>query len=50
YLPQGQVQFQTPVEAFESALSSAASNDLVLVAGSFHTVGEVLEYWQSKNK
>ncbi|EPW4776862.1 bifunctional tetrahydrofolate synthase/dihydrofolate synthase [Vibrio parahaemolyticus] len=50
YLPQGQVQFQTPVEAFESALSSAASNDLVLVAGSFHTVGEVLEHWQSKNK
>ncbi|HBH7908896.1 bifunctional tetrahydrofolate synthase/dihydrofolate synthase [Vibrio parahaemolyticus] len=50
YLPQGQVQFQTPVEAFESALSSAASNDLVLVAGSFHTVGEVLEYWQSKDK
>ncbi|ELA8169824.1 bifunctional tetrahydrofolate synthase/dihydrofolate synthase [Vibrio parahaemolyticus] len=50
YLPQGQVQFQTPVEAFESALSSAASNDVVLVAGSFHTVGEVLEYWQSKNK
>ncbi|HCH4280206.1 TPA: bifunctional tetrahydrofolate synthase/dihydrofolate synthase [Vibrio parahaemolyticus] len=50
YLPQGQVQFQTPVEAFESALSSAASNDVVLVAGSFHTVGEVLEHWQSKNK
>ncbi len=50
YLPQGQVQFETPVEAFESALSSAASNDVVLVAGSFHTVGEVLEHWQSKNK
>ncbi|KJQ86055.1 MULTISPECIES: bifunctional tetrahydrofolate synthase/dihydrofolate synthase [Vibrio] len=50
YLPQGQVQFQTPVEAFESALSNAASNDVVLVAGSFHTVGEVLEHWQSKNK
>ncbi|EGQ7971698.1 bifunctional tetrahydrofolate synthase/dihydrofolate synthase [Vibrio parahaemolyticus] len=50
YLPQGQVQFQTPVEAFESALSSAASNDVVLIAGSFHTVGEVLEHWQSKNK
>ncbi|EGQ7685693.1 TPA: bifunctional tetrahydrofolate synthase/dihydrofolate synthase [Vibrio parahaemolyticus] len=50
YLPQGQVQFQTPIEAFESALSSAASDDVVLVAGSFHTVGEVLEHWQSKNK
>ncbi|ELB2007175.1 bifunctional tetrahydrofolate synthase/dihydrofolate synthase [Vibrio parahaemolyticus] len=50
YLPQGQVQFQTPIEAFESALSSAASDDVVLVAGSFHTVGEVFEHWQSKNK
>ncbi|HCG9711599.1 TPA: bifunctional tetrahydrofolate synthase/dihydrofolate synthase [Vibrio parahaemolyticus] len=50
YLPQGQVQFQTPIEAFDSALSSAALDDVVLVAGSFHTVGEVLEHWQSKNK
>lgn len=50
YLPQGQVQFQTPVEAFESAKTHAAQDDVILVVGSFHTVGEVLEYWQSNNE
>lgn len=50
YLPQGQVQFQTPVEAFESAQKHAAQADVILVVGSFHTVGEVLEHWQSNNE
>ncbi len=50
YLPQGQVQFQTPVEAFESAKTSAQQDDVILVVGSFHTVGEVLEHWQASNK
>ncbi|AUV85534.1 bifunctional tetrahydrofolate synthase/dihydrofolate synthase [Vibrio campbellii] len=50
YLPQGQVQFQTPVEAFESAKTHAAQDDVILVVGSFHTVGEVLEHWQSNNE
>ncbi|CAM2743817.1 bifunctional tetrahydrofolate synthase/dihydrofolate synthase [Vibrio mytili] len=50
YLPVGQTQFETPVDAFESALSDASQDDVVLVVGSFHTVGEVLEHWQSKNK
>tara|TARA_Y100001960_G_scaffold166097_1_gene174490 strand:+ start:983 stop:2203 length:1221 start_codon:yes stop_codon:yes gene_type:complete len=50
YLPQGQVQFLTPVEAFESAKTHAAQDDVILVVGSFHTVGEVLEHWQSNNE
>ncbi|WP_045495136.1 bifunctional tetrahydrofolate synthase/dihydrofolate synthase [Vibrio hyugaensis] len=50
YLPEGQIQFQTPVEAFESAKTHAVQDDVVLVVGSFHTVGEVLEYWQSNNE
>ncbi|MBR9787958.1 MAG: bifunctional tetrahydrofolate synthase/dihydrofolate synthase [Vibrionaceae bacterium] len=49
YLPQGQVQFQAPVEAFESAKASAQQDDVVLVVGSFHTVGEVLDHWQASN-
>ncbi|MGR5449716.1 bifunctional tetrahydrofolate synthase/dihydrofolate synthase [Vibrio sp. PNB22_3_1] len=49
YLPEGQAQFQTPVDAFESAKSSVADDDVILVVGSFHTVGEVLEHWQSNN-
>lgn len=47
YLPHGQAQYQTPVDAFESAKESAGQNDVILVVGSFHTVGEVLEHWQS---
>ncbi|MDV6251584.1 bifunctional tetrahydrofolate synthase/dihydrofolate synthase [Vibrio sp. EA2] len=49
YLPQGQIQFQTPVEAFESAKANAQQEDVILVVGSFHTVGEVLEHWQASN-
>ncbi|PFG45935.1 dihydrofolate synthase/folylpolyglutamate synthase [Vibrio sp. ES.051] len=50
YLPDGQAQFQTPVDAFEHARESSKQEDVILVVGSFHTVGEVLEHWQSKNK
>ena len=32
----------------ESALASVKGDDVVLVVGSFHTVGEVLEHWQKK--
>ncbi len=49
YLPLGQVQFQTPVAAFESAKANAQQEDVILVVGSFHTVGEVLEHWQTSN-
>lgn len=50
YLPDGQVHFENPVDAFENARSHAKQEDVILVVGSFHTVGEVLEHWQSKNK
>ncbi len=49
HLPHGQTQFQTPVEAFESARGNAGQEDVILVVGSFHTVGEVLEHWQASN-
>ena len=48
-LPQGVEQHTNPVAAFEAALASAkGEDDVVLVVGSFHTVGEVLEHWQKK--
>ncbi|KAA8674253.1 bifunctional tetrahydrofolate synthase/dihydrofolate synthase [Vibrio gigantis] len=47
-LPQGVEQYSTPVAAFEAALASVQGDDVVLVVGSFHTVGEVLEHWQKK--
>ncbi|AUI86623.1 bifunctional folylpolyglutamate synthase/dihydrofolate synthase [Vibrio azureus] len=50
YLPQGQVLFTHPVEAFQSALKAATQDDVILVVGSFHTVGEVLAYWQKDDK
>ncbi len=48
FLPEDQTQFPTPVEAFESAKQSARREDVILVVGSFHTVGEVLEHWQQQ--
>ncbi|NVN81621.1 MULTISPECIES: bifunctional tetrahydrofolate synthase/dihydrofolate synthase [unclassified Vibrio] len=47
-LPQGVEQYSNPVSAFEAALASVQGDDVVLVVGSFHTVGEVLEHWQKK--
>ncbi|HAS24394.1 MAG TPA: bifunctional tetrahydrofolate synthase/dihydrofolate synthase, partial [Vibrio sp.] len=47
-LPQGVEQHSNPVAAFETALASVKGDDVVLVVGSFHTVGEVLEHWQKK--
>ena len=43
-------QFDTPVAAFEAALTQVSADDVIVVAGSFHTVGEVLEHWQSKGE
>ncbi|MBW3696429.1 bifunctional tetrahydrofolate synthase/dihydrofolate synthase [Vibrio sp. T187] len=42
--------FSSPVKAFETALTNANSEDVILVVGSFHTVGEVLEHWEQKGK
>ncbi|ANN25894.1 TPA: bifunctional tetrahydrofolate synthase/dihydrofolate synthase [Vibrio vulnificus] len=46
YLPQGTQRYTDPAHAFDQALSQAQSDEIVLVVGSFHTVGEVLEHWQ----
>lgn len=50
FLPQQTTQYQTPVDAFEAALTKSAAEDVILVVGSFHTVGEVLEHWQNKGE
>jgi dihydrofolate synthase/folylpolyglutamate synthase len=39
--------FDSPVLAYQAAMEQASQDDIVLVVGSFHTVGEVLEYCQS---
>lgn len=48
FLPKVTEQFSTAVEAFEAAMTNAKVEDVILVVGSFHTVGEVLEHWQKK--
>ncbi len=48
HLPTSSCKFESPVSAFESALSVADKDDVILVVGSFHTVGEVLQHWQNK--
>ncbi|KDN27684.1 folylpolyglutamate synthase [Vibrio fortis] len=47
-LPSGTTEYSSPVEAFEAALSTVSEDEVILVVGSFHTVGEVLEHWQTK--
>ena len=48
YLDPGVKPFANPFSAFEAAMTQADSNDVIIVVGSFHTVGEVLEHWQNK--
>ncbi|WP_261815554.1 bifunctional tetrahydrofolate synthase/dihydrofolate synthase [Vibrio gallicus] len=50
YLESDTPEFDSPVEAFEAALAEAQSEDVVLVVGSFLTVGAVLEYWQTRRE
>lgn len=50
YLPQGQAKYHTPVDAFNAAMTQAQADDVIIVVGSFHTVGEVLEHWQEKGE
>jgi dihydrofolate synthase/folylpolyglutamate synthase len=45
--PVSKALFDSPVLAYQAAMAQANQNDVVLVLGSFHTVGEVLEYCQS---
>lgn len=50
YLPYDLQHYDNPVTAFKTALTQAQADDVIVVAGSFHTVGEVLEYWQEKGE
>jgi dihydrofolate synthase/folylpolyglutamate synthase len=50
HLPENQCGFDSPVEAFKAALTEAAADDVIIVVGSFHTVGEVLQYWQTQGE
>ncbi|PMJ88273.1 bifunctional tetrahydrofolate synthase/dihydrofolate synthase [Vibrio sp. 10N.261.55.A7] len=50
HLPQAKDKFNSPVEAFNRALTQADVEDVIIVVGSFHTVGEVLEHWQEKGE
>ncbi|MFV0576971.1 MAG: bifunctional tetrahydrofolate synthase/dihydrofolate synthase [Vibrio sp.] len=50
HLPHSEGQFETPVDAFKAALTQANDEDILLVVGSFHTVGEVLNYWTQDEK
>ncbi|MCE0492979.1 bifunctional tetrahydrofolate synthase/dihydrofolate synthase [Vibrio salinus] len=43
-------EYENPVTAFKAALTQAEETDVIVVVGSFHTAGEVLEYWQSKER
>lgn len=48
YLEGNIEQFEDPIAAFEAAMTKASEDDVIIVAGSFFTVGMVLEYWESK--
>ncbi|CAM4225742.1 bifunctional tetrahydrofolate synthase/dihydrofolate synthase [Vibrio agarivorans] len=48
HLPDVFKDYSTPVEAYQAALEQAQQDDLVLVVGSFHTVGEVLQHIESQ--
>jgi dihydrofolate synthase/folylpolyglutamate synthase len=48
HLPQVFKDYSTPVAAYQAALEQAQQDDLVLVVGSFHTVGEVLQHIESQ--
>ncbi|MEZ9230778.1 bifunctional tetrahydrofolate synthase/dihydrofolate synthase [Vibrio amylolyticus] len=50
HLPQAKGKFDSPVEAFNRALTQVDTEDVIIVVGSFHTVGEVLEHWQEKGE
>lgn len=48
YLEDNVREYGDPVSAFEAAMTQAGEEDVIVVVGSFHTVGEVLEHWQSR--
>lgn len=48
FLSQVEGHFENPVSAFKVAQDQVQTSDVLLVVGSFHTVGEVLSYWQNR--
>ena len=48
YTTQTLTEFASPVMAFEAALTQVSEQDVIVVVGSFHTVGEVLSHWQNR--
>lgn len=50
HIPSATHPYSDPVSAFEAALKQADEQDIVVVVGSFHTVGEVLDYWQHQGE
>jgi dihydrofolate synthase/folylpolyglutamate synthase len=50
YLPNYKGMYNSPVDAFSNALTQAGEDDVIVVLGSFHTVGEVLAHWQEEGE
>ncbi|ASA56660.1 bifunctional tetrahydrofolate synthase/dihydrofolate synthase [Vibrio gazogenes] len=48
YIPVASQTYESPVQAFKAAMTRAHENDAIIVAGSFHTVGEVLDFWHKR--
>jgi dihydrofolate synthase/folylpolyglutamate synthase len=48
HLPKNTKPYSNPIEAFAAAIDAAREDEVVLVLGSFFTVGAVLEYWQTR--
>ncbi|KEY90166.1 bifunctional protein folC [Candidatus Photodesmus katoptron] len=48
HLPNFEGKYSNPTEAFKAAFRSVKIKDMILVLGSFYTVGEILRYWYSK--
>lgn len=43
-------RFDNPVSAFEAARTAASKRDVIVVVGSFHTVGAVLAHWDKERE
>ncbi|MGX9418977.1 bifunctional tetrahydrofolate synthase/dihydrofolate synthase [Vibrio sp. WJH972] len=50
YIPDEHNHYSDPVSAFQAAKDNADDQDIIVVVGSFHTVGEVLHHWQDQGE
>ncbi|MDW6003448.1 bifunctional tetrahydrofolate synthase/dihydrofolate synthase [Vibrio mangrovi] len=48
HIPVPSQTYESPVNAFKAAMTRADENDVIIVAGSFLTVGEVLDFWNKR--